>query len=224
MPSAFESDVLDMKVVYNKGGKRNGYHRNDFDRPSDWENDYSDEDEVFMEGPSMDRSSATKPLMYPRNRAKPKFVHGSCRRCRHILKAICCFMFLVLSLGSLMGLVVYFVNKHEKDRLIAVNHTTQSSSSGTFNFYHRDNSVSDFSDKVGCDHIEVEDVWTAGIPKFLTESAFRAVDTNQDGVLDVIVGFGTGKVKPNIFFGFFNDKFVQQLPSPYVFCLWLKLS
>ena len=195
MPAAFESsDALDMKVIYNKGGKRNGYHASDFDRPSDWDNDYSDEDEVFMEGPNMDRSGATKPLMYPRARTKPKLVHGTIRRCRHIINAVCCFLFLVLSLGSLMGMVVYFVNKHEKERLNATVHSSQTSfQPSAFNVYHKDNSLPDFSDIVGCDHIEVEDVWTTGIPKFLTESAFRTIDVNQDGVLDVIVGFGTGK-------------------------------
>ena len=34
-----------------------------------------------------------------------------------------------------------------------------------------------------------------GFPKLITESAFRMLDVNQDGVLDVIFGFGTG-LKP----------------------------
>lgn len=191
MPAAYESSSLDMKVIYNKGGKRNGYHNGDFDRPSDWDNDYSDEDEVFVEGPNMEHSTATKPLMYPRARTKTKMVHGSIRRCRHILNAICCFLFLVLSLGSLMGLVVYFVNKHEKNK---ANEEFLQAKTGAFSFYNPPR-TRDFSDIIGCDNIEVEDVWTVGIPKFLTESSFRAVDVNQDGLLDVILGFGTGTMK-----------------------------
>ncbi|RUS78517.1 hypothetical protein EGW08_013729, partial [Elysia chlorotica] len=45
---------------------------------------------------------------------------------------------------------------------------------------------------IGCDQVKVEDVWVVGFPKLLTESAFRLVDVNGDGVLDVILGFGTG--------------------------------
>ncbi len=41
--------------------------------------------------------------------------------------------------------------------------------------------------------MQVEDVWVTGIPKLMTESAFRLVDVNQDGVLDVLFGFATGE-------------------------------
>ena len=40
--------------------------------------------------------------------------------------------------------------------------------------------------------IHVEDVWVQGFPKLITESAFRMLDVNKDGTLDVIIGFGTG--------------------------------
>lgn len=40
--------------------------------------------------------------------------------------------------------------------------------------------------------VEVELLWTTGFPKLLTETAFRLVDCNSDGVLDVIFGYGTG--------------------------------
>ena len=42
------------------------------------------------------------------------------------------------------------------------------------------------------DHIEIEPLWTSAFPKLITESAFRLVDCNSDGILDVIFGFGTG--------------------------------
>lgn len=176
-----------MTVRYNKGGKKNGYLPDDFERPPDWENEYSEEDEVFVESPSIDKDSATKPLMYPRARTKTKISRGRLRKCRPIFNAVCCFLFLVLSLGSLMGLVVYFVNKHEKNK----SDLNDKKLPSAFKFIS-EKKTRDFSDIVGCDHIEVEDVWTLGIPKLLTESSFRLVDVNQDGVLDIIVGFATG--------------------------------
>ena len=50
--------------------------------------------------------------------------------------------------------------------------------------------------KLGCTNISKSVVWTHGIPKLITESAFRLVDVNQDGVLDIIFGFATGKFFP----------------------------
>ena len=38
----------------------------------------------------------------------------------------------------------------------------------------------------------IELIWTSGFPKLLTETAFRLVDCNSDGILDVIFGYGTG--------------------------------
>lgn len=40
--------------------------------------------------------------------------------------------------------------------------------------------------------VDIELLWTSGFPKLLTETAFRLVDCNSDGVLDVIFGYGTG--------------------------------
>lgn len=40
--------------------------------------------------------------------------------------------------------------------------------------------------------VDIELIWTSGFPKLITESAFRLVDCNSDGILDVIFGFGTG--------------------------------
>ncbi|ESP00009.1 hypothetical protein LOTGIDRAFT_113097 [Lottia gigantea] len=79
-----------------------------------------------------------------------------------------------------MSAILYSVNKHK--------HTQEVTSGGDPKLSIKNNG----DDIVGCDKIEVEDVWVVGIPKFLTESAFRLVDINKDGVLDVIMGFGTG--------------------------------
>ena len=42
------------------------------------------------------------------------------------------------------------------------------------------------------DNVRIELLWTSAFPKLITESAFRLVDCNSDGVLDVIFGYGTG--------------------------------
>ncbi|CAF2707949.1 unnamed protein product [Rotaria sp. Silwood2] len=42
------------------------------------------------------------------------------------------------------------------------------------------------------ENVQIEIVWTSGFPKLLTETAFRLVDCNSDGILDVIFGYGTG--------------------------------
>jgi hypothetical protein len=47
-------------------------------------------------------------------------------------------------------------------------------------------------DKQFQDDVQIEVIWTSGFPKLLTETAFRLVDCNSDGVLDVIFGYGTG--------------------------------
>lgn len=42
------------------------------------------------------------------------------------------------------------------------------------------------------DQVRIELIWTSAFPKLITESAFRLVDCNSDGILDVIFGYGTG--------------------------------
>ena len=45
----------------------------------------------------------------------------------------------------------------------------------------------------GCGQLSVDDVWVSGFAKLMTESAVRLLDVNADGVLDVLLGFATGK-------------------------------
>jgi hypothetical protein len=45
---------------------------------------------------------------------------------------------------------------------------------------------------VPCTELFVEDVWTKSLSKLTVESAVRLNDVNRDGVMDVIVGYGTG--------------------------------
>jgi len=48
--------------------------------------------------------------------------------------------------------------------------------------------------EVGRGKLSVEDVWVSGFAKLMTESALRLVDVNRDGVLDVLLGFATGRL------------------------------
>ena len=59
-----------------------------------------------------------------------------------------------------------------------------------FHIFHIQNN----SAVIGCSYIEVEDVWITKLPKLTTESALRMIDVNSDKVLDVILGFATGKL------------------------------
>jgi hypothetical protein len=45
---------------------------------------------------------------------------------------------------------------------------------------------------VPCTELVVEDVWSRSFSKLTVESAVRLNDVNKDGIMDVIVGYGTG--------------------------------
>ncbi|KAK3107822.1 hypothetical protein FSP39_022986 [Pinctada imbricata] len=143
---------------------------------------YSDDDDVFMDGPSINKELASKPLMHPRHRSKVKRRRPNCK-CHKTAKPILCFLLLVISLGSLMVAILYVSNQF----------SLKSKSKGNLTSKHLP--IKSSRDDVfiqGCDEISVEDVWTVGLPKLNTESAIRMIDVNKDGVLDIILGFGTG--------------------------------
>jgi hypothetical protein len=45
---------------------------------------------------------------------------------------------------------------------------------------------------VPCTELVVEGVWTKSLSKLTVESAVRLNDVNRDGIMDVIIGYGTG--------------------------------
>ena len=45
---------------------------------------------------------------------------------------------------------------------------------------------------VPCSELVVEGVWTKSLSKLTVESAVRLNDVNRDGIMDVIIGYGTG--------------------------------
>ncbi|XP_048257876.1 uncharacterized protein LOC124125677 isoform X2 [Haliotis rufescens] len=170
---------MDTKVIFSRKPPRehNGYQE-DYSSDKVYDGEYSDDDDVFVEDPILDVSSATKPLMHPRQRARVKSRRPDCK-CRLLIRPILYFLFLVASLGGLMILILFLVNRyqHRYDFL------TQKLIGGK---------DAETMAVIGCDNIEVEDVWVIGMPKMLTETAFRMVEVNQDGILDVIMGFATG--------------------------------
>ncbi|KAL5019654.1 hypothetical protein ScPMuIL_002546, partial [Solemya velum] len=176
---------METKVIFSrKKNKRNGYVTENLENVEDWEGD-SDEEDVLVEDPVIDQSSATKPLMHPRQRARVKSRRPDCN-CRLFIRPLMIFIVIVITLGALMLLILYFLDKYRaidsaKQNTIHIAHTVST-----------DGMPVEVTRVVGCDHMEVEDVWVMGFPKLLTESAFRLLDVNQDGSLDVILGFATG--------------------------------
>ncbi|KAG8239852.1 hypothetical protein J437_LFUL014814 [Ladona fulva] len=96
--------------------------------------------------------------------------------CR-IFCAPCCYG--ILALAVLLGvivLVVYLVNSYP------------SSLNDIAPFWKLPRTDVEY---LPCTTLEVKDVWAKSFPKLTTESALRLVDVNKDGVLDVIIGYGT---------------------------------
>ena len=189
------------RVFFSK--KRKG-HRNGFisDEVPVVENGYdvqeSDEDEVFVQDPHLE-ISASKPLMHPRTKGGHKTSVKTrtieCRLCT-LCKPIFYFVALVTVLCGIMATIVYAANKHGHQHTGATilenaGSTDSNNKNGGGKF--SPGGKASKTNVIGCDQVKVEDVWVVGFPKLLTESAFRLVDVNGDGVLDVILGFATGE-------------------------------
>lgn len=43
-----------------------------------------------------------------------------------------------------------------------------------------------------CNNLRITDVWTMNFPKLTSDSSVRTLDVNNDGVEDILFGFGTG--------------------------------
>lgn len=148
---------------------------------------YSDEeDEVFIQGGIHIDKYSSKPLMYPRNRLKiKKYSKYRCENCtcrnRKNVKPVICLFCLLASIGCMITLLVFYFNGNNKGANVKGINQNKVSNDATYNL-------------IGCNNIKVEDVWTVGLPKLNTESSFRLLDVNQDGVLDIVFGFGTGKL------------------------------
>lgn len=62
----------------------------------------------------------------------------------------------------------------------------------------------------GCDDIVVENVWSKTLPFLMSESASRLIHVNDDGILDVVLGFGTGAYLPVLRWEFCEEGYVAK--------------
>lgn len=47
---------------------------------------------------------------------------------------------------------------------------------------------------IPCTNLRPKDVWIRSFPKLTSEAALKLNDVNKDEILDIIVGYGTGKI------------------------------
>ena len=165
----------------------------EMDMMSDGEESEDDEEEELFV-----RKNGTK--SYDNGAAKRPLIKGSKksgRKKRGISTEIrtgnpaarrCCgpVCYVLLGIKTVMGLAAITI--------ILTNYFTHSD----FLFWNFGLSSSSLSDVRGCDELEVVPVWQVKFPKLLTEGNTRMVDITGDGVLDVILGYGTGADGYNI--------------------------
>ena len=123
-------------------------------------------------------NGAAKPLMYPRQRPKNQLTLRQ-RRC---IKCCWYLLYLLLIAGGLstFAFVIVYLVRNYADQWFNIQ------TPGVKKLMWQNQTV------VGCTEMSVEKVWVTGIPKLMTESSFRLVDVNKDGVLDILFGFATG--------------------------------
>ncbi|XP_026286303.1 uncharacterized protein LOC113211963 isoform X1 [Frankliniella occidentalis] len=153
------------------------------------------DDEVFIRdgknGYKMDEESGLKkPLMPLRRRQKPAyFAPGATQdtksRCK-IFFAPCCYGFAALSI--LLGLLALSV--------IIINYFPLPLSK--LLVWFGKNSHLPNQKLIPCTELVTSDVWVQTFPKLTSETAVRLSDVNHDGVLDVILGYGTGTDGRNV--------------------------
>ncbi|XP_047000250.1 uncharacterized protein LOC124616060 [Schistocerca americana] len=153
------------------------------------EDDGSDdvEDEVFIRdgrnGFKVDEERGVKrPLMAPRRKLKSTHLQnetGKVSSCK-VFCVPCCYG--VIALTALLGLIMLVVFlimwfPFPLDQ-VAFWRLGQHSNIG--------------GSSAPCTEIRVTDIWKKNFPKFTSESAVQLNDVNDDGIDDVIIGYGTG--------------------------------
>ncbi|KAH1004238.1 hypothetical protein HUJ04_004022 [Dendroctonus ponderosae] len=155
------------------------------------EDDLSDvEDEVFIrDGKNgfklAEELNVKRPLMAPRRRSG-KHESGSRLKPRPSCRAWCkpcCYVFLSLSvLIGLIILVVVLVSIYPlpldrlKDWIVS-----------------KANKPRNRDDRLPCSSLKITEIWAINLPNLTTDSPVRAIDVDNDGVEDVVFGFGTGE-------------------------------
>jgi hypothetical protein len=142
----------------------------------DWEEHHClEEHKNYSEHPEGIRRKFSKFVIFSDKHMKPKCKLSNTYKkdSMKICTIFTCFVVLIILILALVYVINYRKTKNKKQLL-------------------SQQTVADTSDVRHCDHIEVEDVWITALPKLLTESAFRLLDVNEDGILDIIFGFATG--------------------------------
>ncbi|KAK3928753.1 Protein FAM234B [Frankliniella fusca] len=153
------------------------------------------DDEVFIRdgrnGYKMDEESGLKkPLMPLRRRLKqtnfaPSSIQESRNKCKMFL-APCCYGFAALSI--LLGLIALSV--------IIINYFPLPLSKLLL-WFGKNRNVPERK-LIPCTELVTSDVWVQTFPKLTSETAVRLSDVNHDGVLDIILGYGTGTDGRNV--------------------------
>ncbi|GLG92305.1 Uncharacterized protein GBIM_00031 [Gryllus bimaculatus] len=148
------------------------------------------EDEVFIRdgrnGFKLDEERGVKrPLMAPRRKLKSSHFHNDgfkSSTCK-VLCIPCCYGFVALTalLGLLAAVVVLIMWFPIPFDQIA---------------FWRAKPMPTVI--VPCSEISTDDVWIQTFPKLTSESALQVNDVNGDGVLDIIIGYGSGADKPKV--------------------------
>lgn len=144
------------------------------------ESEEDDEDEVFI-NKKHENGSAKKPLIKSKkNGKKEKGVHAEIRTGKPHAKRCCgpiCYVFLAFK--TLMGVIALTI--------VLTNYFTHSS----FLFWSF-GAPSESEEYVGCQRLEIIPIWQVKFPKLIVEGSSRMLYVNEDKVLDVVFGFGTG--------------------------------
>ena len=156
------------------------------------ESDDDDEEELFVRkngSKSYDNGAAKRPLIKgsKKNGRKKRGMRTEIRTgnpaARRCCGPVCCVL---LGIKTVMGLAAITI--------ILTNYFTHSD----FLFWNFGLGGSSSPDVRGCEELEVVPVWQVKFPKLLTEGNTRMVDVTGDGILDVILGYGTGADGYNI--------------------------
>lgn len=128
-------------------------------------------------------SNLDEPLIPTRKNHKIYHVRGKVRRNSKNFTWILCFaLTLVCVVALLLIFIDWVLDKTDSTINNVTNHRTQIS-------YHNV-SVLQLNIKP-CSNFSSNEVWHQTIPKLMTETAIRMNDVNNDGVVDVLVGFLT---------------------------------
>ena len=154
------------------------------------ESEDDEEEQLFVKNgkKSYDNGSAKKPLIKgsKKNGRRKRGIHTEIRTGNPAAKRccgpVCC---VILGIKTVMGLAAITI--------ILTNYFTHSDW-----LFWNFGLGSGETEIVGCDELEVTPVWQVKFPKLITEGSTRMLNVNNDGVLDVVLGFGTGADGYNI--------------------------